>query len=462
MSANRAVVTGGSGFMGSHLCDALLADGWSVVAIDNMLTGRRANIDHLRNEPRFDFVEKDISEPFDVGKIDYIFHFASPASPVDYVQHGVATLRAGSLGTFNALNLAHKYAAKYLVASTSEIYGDPLEHPQRETYWGHVNPVGPRAVYDEAKRFSEAVSMAYHRYHRVDSYIARIFNTYGPRMQLNDGRVIANFIKQALQGDDLTVYGDGSQTRSFCYLSDAIDGILRLGRSSEHLPINIGNPEEFTILECAKEVLKITGSKSNIRHEPLPQDDPRQRRPDITRARQLLGWEPKINLAAGILLSLGYFKASLGHLVLNPTSGTRTKRARIFLCHASLDKQQVRNLRDRLRLEGIDCWLDEDNLLPGQDWQSEITKAVRLSDVVLVCLSRYAVSKEGFIQKEIRIALDAADEKPEGTVYIIPVRLDDCDVPSRLRRWHWVDLFEPSGFAKLISSLSRLAETRRS
>lgn len=297
--------------MGSHLCDALLAEGWSVIALDNLLTGRRANIDHLRNEPRFDFVEKDISEPFDVGKVDYIFHLASPASPVDYIEHGVATLRASSLGAFNVLNLAHKYGAKYVVTSTSEIYGDPDEHPQKETYWGHVNPIGPRAVYDEAKRFSEAATMAYHRYHAVDSHIARIFNTYGPRMKLNDGRVISNFMKQALLGDDLTIYGEGRQTRSFCYLSDTIEGILRLARSSEHLPVNIGNPEEFTIFECAKKVLEITGSKSKIRYEPLPQDDPKRRCPDITKARQLLSWEPKINLAAGLLLSLDYFKASL-------------------------------------------------------------------------------------------------------------------------------------------------------
>ncbi|HLJ27216.1 MAG TPA: UDP-glucuronic acid decarboxylase family protein [Candidatus Angelobacter sp.] len=313
MSPKRAVVTGGSGFIGFHLCDALLVEGWSVVALDNLLTGRRANLDHLRNEPQFDFVEKDVSEPFDVGKVDCIFHLASPASPVDYLQHGVATLRAGSLGTFNALNLAHKYGAKYLVSSTSEIYGDPLEHPQRETYRGHVNPVGPRAVYDEAKRFSEAVTMAYHRYHAVDSHIARIFNTHGPRMRLNDGRVIPNFMKQALRGDDLTIYGDGSQTRSFCYLSDAIDGLLRLGRSSEHLPVNIGNPAEFTILECAEAVLAITGSRSKIRYLPLPQDDPRRRCPDITKARQMLCWEPKIDLTAGLLLSLGYFKASLDY-----------------------------------------------------------------------------------------------------------------------------------------------------
>jgi len=306
--SQRAVVTGGAGFLGSHLCDALLAQGWSVVAVDNLLTGRLANIEHLRREPRFEFVEKDICEPFDVGKVDFVFHFASPASPVDYTKHGIATLQVGSLGTFHALDIARKYGAKYLVSSTSECYGDPLEHPQKETYWGHVNPIGPRSVYDEAKRFTEAVTMAYRRYYHVDTRIARIFNTYGPRMQLNDGRVVPNFMKQALRGEDLTVYGDGKQTRSFCYVSDEIDGFMRLARSDEHLPVNIGNPNEFTILECAQVVLKVTGSKSKIRYEPLPQDDPKQRRPDITKARQLLEWEPKIDLETGLRKSLEYFK----------------------------------------------------------------------------------------------------------------------------------------------------------
>ena len=228
MSKLRALVTGGAGFLGSHLCDALLADGHSVVVVDNLLTGRAANLDHLRNEPRLEFREQDICLTFDYGKVDYVFHFASPASPVDYSIHGIPTLRVGSLGTFNALELAKKYGAKYLISSTSECYGDPLEHPQKETYWGHVNPIGPRSVYDEAKRFSEAATVAYRRYHNVDTHIARIFNTYGPRMQINDGRVIPNFMKQALRGEDLTVYGDGSQTRSFCYVSDEIDGLLRL------------------------------------------------------------------------------------------------------------------------------------------------------------------------------------------------------------------------------------------
>ena len=311
MSSQRALVTGGAGFLGSHLCDALIAEGWSVVVVDNLLTGRRANLVHLRSEPRFEFVEKDICEPFDVGHVDYVFHFASPASPVDYHAHGIATLKVGSLGTFHALDVARKYDAKYFVSSTSECYGDPLEHPQKETYWGHVNPIGPRSVYDEAKRFTEAVTMAYRRYHHVDTRIVRIFNTYGPRMQLNDGRVVPNFMKQALRNEDLSVYGDGSQTRSFCYVSDEVDGFLRLSKSDEHLPVNIGNPNEFTILECAQLVLKVTGSKSKIRYEPLPQDDPKQRRPDITKARQLLGWEPKIDLEAGLRLSLDYFKKAL-------------------------------------------------------------------------------------------------------------------------------------------------------
>ena len=308
MSDRRALVTGGAGFLGSHLCDALLAEGYSVVCVDNLLTGRLANVEHLRNEPRFEFRQLDITEPFDCGKVDYVFHFACPASPVDYMQHGIDTLRVGSTGTLNALEVAHKYGAKYLISSTSECYGDPLEHPQKETYWGNVNPIGPRSVYDEAKRFSEALTMAYLRYKKVDTRIVRIFNTYGSRMQLNDGRVVPNFMKQALRGEDLTVYGDGSQTRSFCYVSDEIDGFIRLSKSAEHLPVNIGNPSEFTILECAQVVLKITGSKSKIRYEELPTDDPKQRRPDITKAKTLLGWEPRIGLETGLKMSLEYFR----------------------------------------------------------------------------------------------------------------------------------------------------------
>jgi dTDP-glucose 4,6-dehydratase len=307
----RALVTGGAGFLGSHLCDALLAEGYSVVAVDNLLTGRMSNIEHLRREGNFEFLQLDINRQFDCGEVNYVFHFASPASPVDYMVHGIDTLKVGSLGTTHALELAHKYGAKYLVSSTSECYGDPLEHPQKETYWGNVNPIGPRSVYDEAKRFTEALTMAYRRYHKVDTRIVRIFNTYGPRMQLNDGRVIPNFMKQALRGEDLTVYGDGSQTRSFCYVSDEIDGFIRLSKSDEFLPVNIGNPNEFTILECARRVLAITGSKSQIRFNKLPQDDPKQRCPDITKARTLLGWEPKIQLDTGLRMSLDYFREAV-------------------------------------------------------------------------------------------------------------------------------------------------------
>lgn len=311
MSSQRALVTGGAGFLGSHLCDALLAEDYSVIAVDNLLTGRRLNLEHLRNETRFELLEIDVNQPFDCGRVDFVFHFACPASPVDYMAHGIETLQVGSKGTFNALEVARKYSAKCLVSSTSECYGDPLEHPQKETYWGNVNPIGPRSVYDEAKRFTEAATMAYHRYYKVDTRIARIFNTYGPRMQLNDGRVVPNFMKQALRGQDLTVYGDGRQTRSFCYVVDEIDGFLRLAKSSEHLPVNIGNPSEFTILECAKQVLAVTQSKSSIRYEALPQDDPKQRRPDITKARALLGWEPKIDLETGLRMSLEYFKKAV-------------------------------------------------------------------------------------------------------------------------------------------------------
>jgi len=308
MTKQRALVTGGAGFLGSHLCDRLLGEGYSVVVADNLLTGRLSNLEHLRNEPNFEFRQIDINEPFDCGKVDYVFHFASPASPVDYMIHGIDTLRVGSLGTFHALDIARKYNAKYLVSSTSECYGDPHEHPQKETYWGNVNTIGPRSVYDEAKRFTEATTMAYHRYYKVDTRIVRIFNTYGPRMQINDGRVIPNFMKQALRGEDITIYGDGHQTRSFCYVSDEIDDFIRLSKSDEHLPVNIGNPNEFTMLECAKVVLAVTGSKSKLIFEPLPQDDPKQRRPDITKARTLLGWDPQITLEAGLRLSLDYFR----------------------------------------------------------------------------------------------------------------------------------------------------------
>jgi dTDP-glucose 4,6-dehydratase len=307
----RILVTGSAGFLGSHLTDALLAEGHTVIGVDNLCTGSLANLAHLNNEPRFTFLEQDIVEPFDMGKVDYVFNFASPASPTDYARLGPETLRAGSEGTRNALEIARRYGAGFLHASTSECYGDPLVHPQTENYWGHVNPIGPRSVYDEAKRFSEALTMAYHRYYGVDTRLVRIFNTYGPRLQKNDGRVISNFMVQALNGEDLTVYGEGSQTRSFCYVSDEIEGILRLSRSAEHRPVNIGNPDEWTILECAKTVLKVTGSASRIVHRDLPEDDPAQRKPDISKAKQLLGWEPRIDLETGLRQSVEYFRASL-------------------------------------------------------------------------------------------------------------------------------------------------------
>ena len=314
LQAMRALITGAAGFLGSHLTDALLADGHTVAGVDNLCTGSLQNLKHLQSEPRFEFHEHDICSPFDFGKVDFVFNFASPASPEDYSRLGIETLEVGSSGTRNALDVAHRYQARFLHASTSECYGDPAVHPQTEDYWGNVNPVGPRSVYDEAKRFSEALVMAYHRYRKVDTRLVRIFNTYGPRLQANDGRVISNFLVQALQGHDLTVYGDGSQTRSFCYVSDEIDGFLRLSRSEEHLPINIGNPNEWTILDCAQAVLRVTGAKSKIVFKSLPVDDPMQRQPDITRPRQLLGWEPKVDLETGLKLSLDYFRSSLASL----------------------------------------------------------------------------------------------------------------------------------------------------
>jgi dTDP-glucose 4,6-dehydratase len=308
----RHLISGAAGFIGSHLCDRLVEAGETVVALDNLITGSRRNIEHLEGRAAFQFVPCDVTTLVDIaGPFDHVWHLASLASPKEYLAHPIETLESGSTGTRNMLEIARRDRARFLVTSTSECYGDPLEHPQKETYWGHVNPIGPRSVYDEAKRFTEAVTMAYHRYHKVDTRIVRIFNTYGPRMQLNDGRVVPNFMKQALRGEDLTVYGDGSQTRSFCYVSDEIDGFMRLAKSDEHLPVNIGNPNEFTILECAKHVLKVTGSKSQIRYEPLPQDDPKQRRPDISKARQLLGWEPKIDLQTGLRMSLDYFRKAV-------------------------------------------------------------------------------------------------------------------------------------------------------
>ena len=313
----RALVTGAAGFLGSHMVDALLGEGYCVLGVDNLLTGRTKNIQHLLTDSNFEFLKHDISEPFDPGAVDMVFNMASPASPVDYTNHGVETLLVGSSGTRNALEIARRHKARFLHCSTSECYGDPLIHPQPETYWGHVNPIGPRSVYDESKRFSEALIMAYHRYYGVDTRLARIFNTYGPRLQLNDGRVISNFLRQALCDEDLTIYGDGTQTRSFCYVSDQIDGLLRLMHSNEHDPVNIGNPEEFTILECANEVLAATGSESRIVFRPLPQDDPKQRCPDITRAKTLLGWAPKVKLSQGLQLSIPWFAENIGERAAN-------------------------------------------------------------------------------------------------------------------------------------------------
>ena len=307
----RVLVTGAAGFLGSHLCDALLAEGAKVVGVDNLATGSLDNLKHLAGESRFTYEHADICRPFDFGEVDFVFNFASPASPEDYMRLGPETLRVGSDGTVNALGVAKRYDARFLLASTSECYGDPLEHPQRESYWGHVNPIGPRSVYDEAKRFSEATIMAYHRYYRMRTGMVRIFNTYGPRLQPNDGRVISNLMMQALRGDALTVYGEGQQTRSFCYVSDLVRGIVALAHSGEPLPTNIGNPQEWTILECAKAVLEVTGAKVEITFKPMPVDDPKQRRPDITKAQALLGWTPEVPLHEGLQKSLAYFRSKL-------------------------------------------------------------------------------------------------------------------------------------------------------
>ena len=306
-----ALVTGAAGFLGSHLTDRLLGEGYSVLGVDNLSTGDSANLAHLANDSRFRFEERDICTAFDPGRVDHVFNLASPASPPEYLRLGIETLRVGSVGVENTLQIAAKYGAVYLQASTSECYGDPLEHPQPETYWGNVNPVGPRSVYDEAKRFGEAMVMAYHRSRAVDTRIARIFNTYGPRLHPGDGRVISNFIMQALRGEPLTIYGDGSQTRSFCYVDDLIEGFVLLSRSEEHLPVNLGNPEEFTILDCAKAVLEVTGSESELSYIDLPVDDPTRRRPDIAKARSLLGWEPRVGLMEGLKKSLPFFRSKL-------------------------------------------------------------------------------------------------------------------------------------------------------
>lgn len=309
----RTLITGGAGFIGSHLCERFLAEGHEVICVDNFITGSVSNLDSFRNDPKFTLMGLDISHPLKIsGPIDNVLNFASPASPVDYLNFPIQTLKVGSLGTHNSLGLAKAKGARYLMASTSEVYGDPLIHPQQEEYWGNVNPIGIRGCYDEAKRFSEAIVMAYHRTHGINTHIVRIFNTYGTRMRLDDGRVLPNFMGQALRGEPLTVYGDGSQTRSFCYVTDLVDGIFRLLFTDYHLPVNLGNPAEVTILEFAEEIRKLVGSGCTIDFKPLPQDDPKVRRPDITKARTLLGWEPKIDRATGLKWTLDYFQRKVG------------------------------------------------------------------------------------------------------------------------------------------------------
>lgn len=311
MSAKkRVLITGGAGFLGSHLCDRFIKEGFHVIAMDNLITGDLRNIEHLFKLPDFEFYHHDVSSFVHVpGELHYILHFASPASPIDYLKIPIQTLKVGSLGIHNLLGLARVKKARILIASTSEVYGDPLVHPQTEEYYGNVNPVGPRGVYDEAKRFQEAMTMAYHTYHGLDTRIVRIFNTYGPRMRLNDGRVLPAFIGQALRGEDLTVFGDGSQTRSFCYVDDQVDGIFRLLMSDYHLPVNIGNPDEITIMQFAEEIIKLTGTTQKVITQPLPKDDPKQRQPDIRKAREILGWEPKVSRAEGLKITYEYFKS---------------------------------------------------------------------------------------------------------------------------------------------------------
>lgn len=306
----RVLITGGAGFLGSHLCDRFIKEGYYVIAMDNLITGDLRNIEHLFKLPNFEFYHHDVSKFIHVpGELDYILHFASPASPIDYLKIPIQTLKVGSLGIHNCLGLARVKKARVIIASTSEVYGDPLVHPQTEEYWGHVNPVGPRGVYDEAKRFQEAMTMAYHTYHGVETRIVRIFNTYGPRMRLNDGRVLPAFIGQALRGEDLTIFGDGTQTRSFCYVDDLVEGIYRLLLSDYAYPVNIGNPSEISMNEFAEEIIKLTGTDQKIVHRPLPKDDPKQRQPDITKAREILGWEPKVDRAEGLKITYEYFKS---------------------------------------------------------------------------------------------------------------------------------------------------------
>jgi dTDP-glucose 4,6-dehydratase len=310
MSGKRILITGAAGFLGSHLCDRFIKEGFEVIGMDNFITGDKKNIEHLSNNPKFSFVEHDVTKFVDVkGTLDYILHFASPASPIDYLKIPIQTLKVSSLGTHNLLGLARSKKSRILVASTSEVYGDPLVHPQSEDYWGNVNPIGPRGVYDEAKRFQEAITMAYHTFHGLDTRIVRIFNTYGPRMRLNDGRVLPAFIGQALRGEDFTVFGDGSQTRSFCYVDDLVEGIYRLLMSDYVEPVNVGNPDEITILQFAEEIVKLTGTKQKIIFKPLPQDDPKQRQPDISLAKKLLGWQPKVSRQEGLKITYEYFKS---------------------------------------------------------------------------------------------------------------------------------------------------------
>ncbi len=318
-ASKTAVITGGAGFLGSHLCERLLAEGHRVICVDNLITGRRVNLEPLLAREGFRFLEHDVSRPFEIaGKVDWVLHFASPASPIDYLELPIQTLKVGSLGTHNTLGLARAHGARYLLASTSEVYGDPLVHPQPESYWGNVNPVGPRGVYDEAKRFAEAMTMAYHRVHGLEIRIVRIFNTYGPRMRIGDGRVVPAFIQQALEGTPLSVFGDGGQTRSFCFVSDLVEGIWRLLNSDVGDPVNIGNPQEMTILQFAEAILELTGSASELKYHPLPVDDPKTRQPDITRARTLLGWEPRVGLREGLVSTIADFRARIFAEVATP------------------------------------------------------------------------------------------------------------------------------------------------